>query len=174
MEQIEILSLAQEALLRRYDAARNMVAKKPSEITKAYRDQIVDQIMDLRRMMLAEHKRKLEEAEAATEKQTKVDHMINEACMDFMAKSVIKMQPKEIQKVQQPEKPQQPRPEVHRYETVIEYNYGHITRTDYPNKEVATRAYNVLKDLMGTIPVINRISLTENGVTIRSYERGDF
>ena len=127
MTQMEIYSLALEAMARRYDLAQSMVRAKPCDETKAYRDHVVEKTMELRRMVLAEHKRRMAEAEEAAEE--------------------------------------------HRYETIIEYDYGHVTRTDYPNKEVATKAYNILKDLMGTIPVITRVSMTDNGATIRSCER---
>lgn len=135
MTQIEILTLAREALFRRYDMATSMIRAKPSDLTKNYRNSIVEQTMEINRMINAEHERLLKEAE--------VEH-------------------------------QQEEPKSHCYETVFEYTGGKTTHTKHINKEAATRYYNKAKDLMPEFPIVNRISLTEDGTTIRSCERGDF
>lgn len=146
MTQMEILSLAQDALLRRYELARSMVRAKPCDQTKAYRDKIVKDCVEVNHMIQNEHRKRLEQAEQERMKAT-------------------------------PQKPQEKQKQhPAQYHVVLEFVNGKKAKEEFPNKETGTAAYNKMKDLMGT-PVgiiISRVSLTENDVTIRSYERGEF
>ena len=157
MTQLKLLRYAQETAVRKFrfcnDLASNFKGDAISDMASKMATYIMTDIREIEQMINTEETRLHAEAEKQQAQQTAV---AQQAQQERQAAGELH------------------RPEVHRYETVIEYSYGHVTRTDYPNKEVAVRAYNILKDLMGTIPVIERISLTENAATIRSCERDEF
>ena len=63
MTKMEVYSLAQDTLLKRYDLALAMVHMRPSAENRAYRARTMEKIMELRSMMLEERNRRMNEAE---------------------------------------------------------------------------------------------------------------
>ena len=59
MTQLEILKLAQEELLRRFDFAQKTVQAKPCDVTKEYRDNIATQCVEIRHMIIEEFHKQL-------------------------------------------------------------------------------------------------------------------